>query len=175
MKCKYTVIVFVMSGLPGNTPSFPVCLIPGNTVTLFRYLGCIYPCCRFLTSLIRAAPTRLGKNGVGEVMASTWLAGFPWERIREVRAPYVTEGAARVKVSLPSILLTKEARVVCTEGVECFVRAEDVVIAVYVVFVVLDRSPRWTSGSPRMLLALVREFESLEFICKKKKEKRITC
>lgn len=31
-------------------------------------------------------------------MASTWLAGVPWERIREVRAPYVTEGAARVKV-----------------------------------------------------------------------------
>lgn len=53
---------------------------------------------RFLTSLISEAPTRLGKNGVGEVMSSTWLAGFPWERIRELRAPYVTEGAARVKV-----------------------------------------------------------------------------
>lgn len=53
---------------------------------------------RFLTSLISAAPDRLGKNGVGEVMASTWLAGVPWERIREMRAPYVTEGAARVKV-----------------------------------------------------------------------------
>eukprot|EP00752_Nemacystus_decipiens_P012666 g11220.t1 len=55
------------------------------------------PCMGFLTSLISAAPDRLGKNGVGEVMASTWLAGVPWERIREVRAPYVTEGAARVK------------------------------------------------------------------------------
>lgn len=60
-------------------------------------------CCRvlsgrFLTSLISAAPDRLGKNGVEEVMSSTWLAGVPWERIREVRAPYVTEGAARVKV-----------------------------------------------------------------------------
>lgn len=54
--------------------------------------------CSFLTGLISAAPTRLGKNGVGEVMASTWLAGFPWERIREVRAPYVTEGAAHIKV-----------------------------------------------------------------------------
>lgn len=53
---------------------------------------------RFLTSLISAAPDRLGKNGVGEVMASSWLAGVPWERIREMRAPYVTEGAARVKV-----------------------------------------------------------------------------
>lgn len=53
---------------------------------------------RFLTSLISAAPDRLGKNGVGEVMASTWLAGVPWERIREMRAPYVTDGAARVKV-----------------------------------------------------------------------------
>lgn len=56
--------------------------------------------CSFLTGLISAAPTRLGKNGVGEVMASTWLAGFPWERIREVRAPYVTEGAAHIKVKL---------------------------------------------------------------------------
>ncbi|CAM9229310.1 unnamed protein product [Ectocarpus sp. 13 AM-2016] len=55
------------------------------------------PCMRFLTSLISAAPDRLGKNGVGEVMASTWLAGVPWERIREMRAPYVTDGAARVK------------------------------------------------------------------------------
>ena len=71
------------------------------------YHGCTFPCVRFLTSLIRAAPTRLGKNGVGEVMASTWLAGFPWERIREVRAPYVTEGAARVKVSQPSTLLSR--------------------------------------------------------------------
>ncbi|CAM9782039.1 unnamed protein product [Pylaiella littoralis] len=59
--------------------------------------GVSEPCMRFLTSLISAAPDRLGKNGVGEVMASSWLAGVPWERIREMRAPYVTEGAARVK------------------------------------------------------------------------------
>ncbi|CAM9183608.1 unnamed protein product, partial [Sphacelaria rigidula] len=55
------------------------------------------PCMRFLTSLISAAPGRLGKNGVGEVMASPWLAGVPWERIREVPAPYVAEGAPRIK------------------------------------------------------------------------------
>ncbi|CAM9922432.1 unnamed protein product [Scytosiphon promiscuus] len=60
-------------------------------------VGVSEPCMRFLTSLISAAPDRLGKNGVGEVMASSWLAGVPWERIREMRAPYVTDGAAHVK------------------------------------------------------------------------------
>lgn len=64
---------------------------------------------RFLTSLISAAPDRLGKNGVGEVMASTWLAGVPWERIREMRAPYVTEGAARVKVCEDCVILVDMA------------------------------------------------------------------
>ena len=28
------------------------------------------------------------------------------------------------------------------------------------IYLYIDRSPRWTSGSPRMLLVLVREFES---------------
>ena len=42
-------------------------------------------------------------------------------------------------------------------------------------FVVTSRSPRWTSGSPRMLLVFVREFEScrgeiLNIFAKKKKE-----
>ena len=40
---------------------------------------------------------------------------------------------------------------------------------------ILERSPRWTSGSPRMLLVWVREFESrrgeiLNFFAKKKKD-----
>ena len=41
------------------------------------------------------------------------------------------------------------------------------------------RSPRWTSGSPRMLLVLIREFESrrceILIFFAKKKEERINC
>lgn len=78
-----------------------------GTYTLVELMDrIIFRCCfvfgSFLTSLISAAPTRLGKNGVAEVMASPWLAGVPWERIREVPAPYVTEGAHQIKVSLLS-------------------------------------------------------------------------
>ena len=46
---------------------------------------------------------------------------------------------------------------------------------VAIVYYSISRSPRWTSGSPRMLLALVREFESrrgeiLNLFAKKKKK-----
>ncbi|CAM9204471.1 unnamed protein product [Choristocarpus tenellus] len=60
-------------------------------------VGLSEPCLQFLMSLISNAPTRLGRNGVEEVMASPWLAGVPWERIREVPAPYRPEGASQIK------------------------------------------------------------------------------
>ncbi|CAM9893538.1 unnamed protein product, partial [Discosporangium mesarthrocarpum] len=68
-------------------------------------IGCVQP--RFLMSLISNAPSRLGRNGVEEVMASPWLAGVPWERIREVPAPYRPEGAGQIK-NIKSQLKTME-------------------------------------------------------------------
>lgn len=82
----------------------------------------------FLTSLISAAPNRLGRNGVAEVMASPWLAGVPWERIREVPAPYVSEGAHHIKVIARMRFFSLYVRVARRDqnGQECAASEENV-------------------------------------------------
>jgi serine/threonine protein kinase len=55
-------------------------------------------CLDFLLALVTDADVRLGRSGMGDIMAHAWFqdwAGMDWTRIREFPSPYIPEGSAQ--------------------------------------------------------------------------------
>eukprot|EP00619_Florenciella_sp_RCC1007_P006354 CAMPEP_0205908128 /NCGR_PEP_ID=MMETSP1325-20131115/2989_1 /ASSEMBLY_ACC=CAM_ASM_000708 /TAXON_ID=236786 /ORGANISM="Florenciella sp., Strain RCC1007" /LENGTH=500 /DNA_ID=CAMNT_0053274295 /DNA_START=320 /DNA_END=1822 /DNA_ORIENTATION=+ len=53
-------------------------------------------CIDFMHSLISGVDSRLGRNGLQDIMNHPWFAGLDWQRLRDVPAPHKPEDAAEM-------------------------------------------------------------------------------
>eukprot|EP00981_Chlorochromonas_danica_P012279 scaffold4734_cov176-Ochromonas_danica.AAC.5 len=60
-------------------------------------------CLDFLLSLIIDSDNRLGKNGVEEIKSHPWLAGFDFNQLRSLQAPYLPDNAQAIQTALKEL------------------------------------------------------------------------